>query len=135
MSTKTLDPDLEYYIGKLHIDFESAGQAKIASMLDKYGIPFFYKQPTLVTDNSQRKILYPDFTLPTYNNTVIEYISNNNINKSTNKKTIYKQNDIASLFLNNSELTKPNWQEQLYDKLEDMYHKPLSYHGSKQVSN
>ena len=135
MSTKTLDPDLEYYIGKLHIDFESAGQAKIASMLDKYGIPFFYKQPTLVTDNSQRKILYPDFTLPTYNNTVIDYVSNNNINNRTKTKTIYKQNDIASLFLKESDLAKSGWQEQLYDRLEDLYHKPLSYRGSREVSN
>ena len=131
MRTKTLDPNLEYYIGKLHIDFESAGQAKIASMLDKYGIPFFYKQPTLIVDNNQRKILYPDFTLPTYNNTVIDYVSDN----SANKKATYKQNDIASLFLNDSELARPNWQQKLYEKLEDMYHKPLSYRGSKQVSN
>ena len=54
MSTETLSPDLEYYIGKLQSQYESAGQEKIGRMLDKYGIPFFYKQATLICDNGRR---------------------------------------------------------------------------------
>jgi len=39
MSTKTLSPDLEYYIGKLQPQYESKGQEMIGRMLDQYGIP------------------------------------------------------------------------------------------------
>ena len=75
MSTKPLSSDLEYYIGKLQPQYGSAGQAKIGRMLDTYHIPFFYKEPLLVWEDGQRKLRRPDFTLPTYNNTVIEYTS------------------------------------------------------------
>ena len=48
MSSTTLDPDLEYYIGKLQPPYELKAQAEIGRMLDQYGIPFFYQHPMLV---------------------------------------------------------------------------------------
>jgi len=125
MSTKTLGPDLEYYIGKLQPQYESVDQAKIGRMLDQYGIPFFYKQATLVQDNGHRTIWRPDFTLPTYNNAVIEY-SQNNGRAASSKSDLAKQNNIAALFLNQSDLAKPDWQQRLYDRLEQMYHQPFA---------
>jgi len=67
MSTETLSPDLEYYIGKLQPQYESKGQEMIGRMLDQYGIAFYYKDPYLLWENGERKVKRPDFTLPTYN--------------------------------------------------------------------
>ena len=132
MSTKTLSPDLEYYIGKLQPQYESAGQAKIGQMLDQYGIPFFYKQATLICDNGRRKIWHPDFTLPTYNNAVIEYNPDDDRTAGTDSKSdVYRQNDIAALFLNRSDLVGPDWQQRLYDRLEETYHQSFAHRGNQ----
>jgi hypothetical protein len=126
MSTKALSPDLEYYIGKLQPQYESAGQAKIGRMLDRYGIPFFYKQATLICNNGRRKIWRPDFTLPTYNNAVIEYNPDDRRTAGAGSKSDRaKRNNIAALFLDRSDLAKPDWQRRLYDKLEEMYRQPF----------
>ena len=96
MSTKTLSPDLEYYIGKLQPQYESEGQEMIGRMLDEYEIPFFYKQATLICENGRRTIWRPDFTLPTYNNTVIEYNPNGRFSSGANSKSdVYRQNGIG----------------------------------------
>jgi hypothetical protein len=132
MSTPTLSPDLEYYIGKLRPQYESAGQAEIGQMLDAYGIPFFYKQATLICDNGRRKVWRPDFTLPTYNNLVIEYNPDNNHTADTSSRSnVYRQNSIAALFLEQSDLAKPDWQQRLYDQLEKRYRHPLAYLSDK----
>jgi len=131
MSTETLSPDLEYYIGKLQSQYESAGQEKIGRMLDKYGIPFFYKQATLICDNGRRKVWRPDFTLPTYNNVVIEYNPNDRrTDGAGDKSDVYRQNNLAALFLDRSDLAKPDWQQRLYDKLEEMYRQPFAQRDS-----
>jgi hypothetical protein len=47
--------------------FKSAGERKIAEVLDKYGIPFKYESPVLVHDQQKKpRIWYPDFYLPTH---------------------------------------------------------------------
>jgi len=128
LTTNTLSPDLEYYIGKLQPQYESAGQAKIGRMLDEYGIPFFYKQPTLICQDGRRKLRRPDFTLPTYNNAVIEYNPNDGRTSNASiKRDIYRLNGIAAIFLGQSDLAKPNWQQRLYDRLEEIHHRPLAY--------
>jgi len=112
-------------MGKLKPDYESKGRETTARMLDEYGIPFFYKDPLLVWEDGQHKIRHPDFILPTYNNTVIEYISRPD-QAAARRKNVYRENHIAALFLDESDLTRPNWQQQLYDKLEEIYHQPLT---------
>lgn len=132
MSTKTLNPDLEYYIGKLQPRYESEGQAKIGHMLDQYGIPFFYRQATLIFDNGLRTIWRPDFTLPTYNNAVIEYSQNDyRTSRTSDKSDTYRQNNIAALFLNLWDLAGSDWQQQLYERLEEMYHQPFAQRYSR----
>ena len=128
MTTNTLSPDLEYYIGKLQPQYESAGQAKIGRMLDEYGIPFFYKQPTLICQDGRRKIWRPDFTLPTYDNMVVEYNANGRcIPDPAVKGDAYRQNNIAALFLEESDLAKPDWQKLLYDRLQESYSQPFAH--------
>lgn len=47
--------------------FKSAGERKIAEVLDKYGISFKYESPVIVIDNdSKQRIWYPDFYLPEF---------------------------------------------------------------------
>jgi hypothetical protein len=47
--------------------YKSREDKSIADALTQYGIPFFYKQPTLVVENGKRMLEYVDFFLPTYN--------------------------------------------------------------------
>jgi len=132
MSTITPSADLEYYLGKLQPQYESEGQTKIGHMLDKYSIPFFYRQATMVCDNGRRTIWHPDFTLPTYNNTVIEYNPNGRLSSGADSKSdVYRQNGIAALFLNGSDLVGPDWQKRLYDRLEELYHEPFTQRISR----
>ena len=42
--------NLEYFMGKLDPPYETKEEAQIGHMLDQFGIPFFYKQATLVQD-------------------------------------------------------------------------------------
>jgi hypothetical protein len=126
MKTKTQDPDLEYYMGKLEPPYDSEGQAQIGRMLDDYHIPFFYKEPLLVRENGRCNIRRPDFTLPTYNNTVIEYAPAKAL-PVEQVKDVYRENGIAAVFLDESDLTAPNWQRRLYDILEERYHQPPTH--------
>jgi len=97
-------------------------------MLDQYGVPFFYKQATLICDKGQRKLWHPDFTLHTYNNAVIEYNPNEDRTAGTESKSdVYRQNSIAAIFLNQSDLSGPNWQQRIYDRLEEIYHQPFAH--------
>jgi hypothetical protein len=125
MRTKAPEPDLEYYMGKLQPQYESAGQETIGRMLDEYYIPFFYKAPILVWEDGERRIKRPDFTLPTYNNTVIEYTPVPD-QAAKRDSRVYRENNIAALFLKDSDLAAPNWQQKLYEKLEEIYHQPQS---------
>ena len=132
MTTETPSRDLEYYLGKLQPPYESEGQANIGRMLDEYGIPFFYKQATMVLDNGHRTIWRPDFTLPTYNNAVIEYHPNGEGCPNVgNKSDLARRNNIAALFLNESDLVGPDWQKRLYDRLEELYHEPFTQRISR----
>jgi hypothetical protein len=125
MKAETPSRDLEYYVGKLQPQYESQGQAKIGRMLDGYGIPFFYKQATMIFDNGRRTIWRPDFTLPTYNNAVIQY-SPNGARCAGSKSDVAKRNNITALFLNESDLAGTDWQKRLYDRLEEMYRQPFA---------
>ena len=133
MTPTTSRPDLEQFMSKLQPQYESGGQADIGHMLDEYLIPFFYKGPLLICENGQRKIRRPDFTLPTYNNLVIE--SSDSDNQAADPKAfraqdkVYRDNGIASLFLGPRDLAMPSWQQRLYERLEDIYHQHSSGPG------
>ena len=122
MNTQTVKRDLEYYMGRLEPDYESKNHSQIAHMLDQYGIPFYYKQPLLLWENQRRTVVRPDFTLPTYNNAVIEYASNPK--KADGVKKLYDENNIASIVLSDRDFAKPAWDESLYGRLEETYHQP-----------
>ncbi len=116
---------LERYVGRLQPQYHTDRHAQIGQMLDNYGIPFFYRQPILICADGRRRIQRPDFTLPTYNNAVIEYDPDTDRNPTlAARDIIYRRNGIAALFLQPSDLAKRHWQERLYDRLEEMYRQP-----------
>jgi hypothetical protein len=58
--------NLESKLG-LENDFKSAGERRIAELLNKYGIDFKYEPPIAVQDRQNKlRIWYPDFFLPEY---------------------------------------------------------------------
>ena len=127
MTSNTLSPDLEYYIGRLQPQYESASQAEIGRMLDEYGILFFYKQATLIYQGGRRKIWHPDFTLPTFDNIVIEYNADaESIRDPAVKGDVYRQNNIAAIFLNKTDLARPDWRQRLYVRLQELYSQPFT---------
>jgi hypothetical protein len=61
-----MNDDLETKINTTN-RFKSAGEKKIAGILDKYGISFKYESPVIVIDNDKKqRIWYPDFYLPQF---------------------------------------------------------------------
>jgi len=135
MTTTASGPGLEYYMGKLQPQYESRGQADIGHMLEGYRIPFFYKGPLLICENGQRKVQRPDFTLPTYNNLVIEYSAGNKQTADTKNShaqgSVYRENGIDALLLGPKDLTGAGWQQRLYERLEEIYHRPRARLGQE----
>ena len=111
--------------------YESKEEAAIAKMLDSYGIPFLYKQPTLVVENGQRGIEYVDFLLPTFNGLVIDYIIESNSATCRRKKNVYQDNHIPAVQVTRKDMQSSNWQRELHNTLENIYHSRSAYRQPK----
>lgn len=107
--------------------FESKEHKAIVDTLNSYGIPFLYKQPMLVIQNGQRMLEYADFFLPTYNGLAIDYIIESNSGVFRRKKNVYQDNQIPAVLVGKKDIRKPNWQSQLYSKLQQVYHRNPVY--------
>jgi len=111
--------------------YKSKEEASIAKMLDSYGIPFLYKQPTLVIENGKRCIEYADFFLPTYNGLAIDYIIESNSAIYRRKKNIYQDNQTPAVLISRTDLHRPNWQKKLHDTLQNTYRNRSAYRQPK----
>ena len=110
--------------------YESIEELKIGRLLDQYGIPFFYKQPTIVYDQGTNRISKPSFTLLIYGGAVIDYIAATEKQQVLRKEQLYRYNQIPAVVLGPPDLDKPNWGKDLYEKLERMSHQtfdPMQY--------
>ena len=99
-------------------------------MLDSYGIPFFYKQPTLINESGQKTIEYVDFFLPTYNGLALDYVVDAKSKIYLHKEHVYTQNRMQAVLITQRDLYKKDWQSTLYKKLERIYHKRPVYRSS-----
>jgi len=124
---KTITPVLEDRLGKSKHPFQSKEKAAIADMLKSYGIPFFYKQPTLVNENGQKTIEYVDFFLPTYNGLAVDYVVDTKSKIYLHKEQIYTQNQMQAVLVTRRDFYDKSWQSRLYKKLEQIYHKRPVY--------
>ena len=131
MKNENKDQELENILTELDPPYESKEELKIGRLLDKYGIPFFYKQATIIYDQGKNEIWYPTFSIPAYNGAVIDYIvmpeNEDYHGQIQQRQKIYEQNQIPAVLMTPQELKKPTWHEQLYEKLEQIYHQPLGY--------
>ena len=127
---KTITPALEQRIERSRHRFESKEKAAIAEMLKSYGIPFFYKQPTLVNENGQKTIEYVDFFLPTYNGLAVDYVVDTKSKIYLHKEQIYTQNQMQAVLVTRRDFYDKSWQSRLYKKLEQIYHKRPVYRSS-----
>lgn len=108
------DPSrLEDRLGPLEPPYKSRGEAQIGRLLDRYGIPFFYEQPTLVYDARRHHIWHPDFTLPTYGGMIVEYAGVPNVpgpeylELLQHKAAVYEANAIPAIFILPDDLGEP----------------------------
>ena len=121
MRTIDASPALENRLVGPDYPYESKEEASIAKMLDSYGIPFFYKQPTLVIENGKRMIEYADFFLPTYNGLAIDYIIESNSAIFRRKKNVYQDNQIPAVLISRKYMQRPDWQKKLFNRLQNIY--------------
>jgi hypothetical protein len=127
MNKQTERKELEDMLDYLDPPYETKQQVQIGHMLDKYRIPFFYKQATIVYDQCQNRIEYPAFSLPTYNGTIVDYIADAQSKEYQTAEKLYRYNQIHAVLLTQNDLENRNWQENLYEKLEQIYHQPFSF--------
>ena len=120
-------PDLEERTIKSHYPFDSKEHTVIAETLRSYGIPFFYKQPTLVMEDGQRTVEYVDFFLPTYNGLAVDYVINQQSKIYLHKQDVYKNNQIPAVLLTRRDVYDKNFQGTLYKKLERTYRRRPVY--------
>ena len=120
MKNEIKDEQLDKKLTELDPPYESKEELMIGRLLDQYGIPFFYRQPTIVYNQGRNEILKPTFTLLSYGGLVIDYVpdtGNDLSNQIDIRKQIYHYNQIPATVLGPPDLDKPNWQKTLYDKL------------------
>lgn len=109
---------LEHEVTELDPPYESLNELRIGRLLDQYGIPFFYKQPMIIYKEGHNKIWKPSFTLPHQGWAVIDYIDDPQKSVLEEKLNVYNYNQIPATVLGPPDLDKPNWQESLYEKLQ-----------------
>jgi hypothetical protein len=101
--------------------------------LDRYGIPLFYQQPTVIYNDGQNEIWKPSFTLYSYSGAVVDYVagtSEDQQEQRLGRDKMYWYNKIPAAVSGPKDLEKPNWDEDLYAKLEQLYQQafdPMRY--------
>ena len=131
MRTIDASPALENRLVGPDYPYESKEESSIAKMLKTYGIPFLYKQPTLVIENGKRMIEYADFFLPTYNGLAIDYIIESNSAIFRRKKNVYQDNQIPAVLISRKYMQRPDWQKKLFNRLQNIYSNRTIYRQPK----
>ena len=112
-------PELEDMVTDIGQQYDSKEESQIGQMLNQYGIPFFYKQPTIIYNQNNNEIWHPSFTLPQYGCDIIDYIAEQ---KHTSERiSIYNYNQIPAVVLGPKDMKNPNWEKLLYQKIEQAY--------------
>ena len=134
------DPnELEDLLTGLDPPYETKDELKVGRMLDQYGIPFFYQQATIIYHEGKNEVWKPSFTLYSYGGAVIDYIAGSGQDQQEqqlSRDTIYRYNQIPAVVLGPRELEKPNWDEDLYQKLQQIYRQafdPMRYAPAESI--
>lgn len=138
MKNETKEQKLDDILIELDPLYESVDELQIGRMLDEYGIPFFYKQPIVIYNQSRNEIWKPAFTLPGYAGFVIDYVPNSAQNPKdeiTRREQVYQHNQIPAVVFGPEDMSKPNWQKDLYTKLKQLYRDVVDQPGCLTTSN
>jgi hypothetical protein len=122
------DKKIEEMLTDLDPPYESTEELKIGRLLDEYGVPFFYKQATIIYHEGKNEVWKPTFTLPQYVGMVIDYMAEHDEDEQDHilqRQKVYNYNQIPAVVLGPKDLTKPNWRELLYGKIEQAHHWPI----------
>ena len=121
MNKQIKESELTDLLDELDPPYESKEELQIGRMLDQYGIPFFYRQPTVIYNDGKNEIWKPSFTLSQYGCLIIDYIavSNDRDNQDIirRREQIYNYNQIPATVLGPKDLDKSDWQQNLYQQL------------------
>ncbi len=116
MNPNDIRTDLEDELSELDPPYRSHQEAQLGRMLDRYGIPFFYRQPLLVYDDGRHEIVKPAFTLPTYAGLVVEYADKaDDIHR---RHRVYQTNGIAAVIVRQEELQGFRGPDNLLERIE-----------------
>lgn len=130
---KNPNEELDDLLTELDPPYEAKDELKIGRMLDRYGVPFFYKQATIIYHEGTNEIWKPSFTLYSYGGAVIDYVAGSGEDPQEQvliRDKIYRYNQIPAVVLGPKDLDRPKWDEDLYAKLEQLYRQafdPLRY--------
>ncbi len=112
---------LEDRLGPLEPPYRSRGEAQVGRLLDRYGVPFFYEQPTVILDRGRHRIWRPDFSLPNRNGTIVEYAGMPDVPEYMqgvrHKQRTYEANGIPAMFVYPNDLTGPDWPGRLMERI------------------
>jgi len=128
LKNETEESELEDMLTELDPPYESKEELKIGRMLDQYGIPFFYRQATIIYDQGKNEVWKPSFTVYPYGGLVIDYVPGSEQGRNDEllrKEQVYRYNQIPAVLLGPKDLAERNWQELLYGKIEQTYRRPM----------
>ena len=113
---------LEDRLGPNEPPYRSRGEAQVGRLLDRYGIPFFYEMPTVVYDRGRYRVWRPDFTLPTYQNLIVEYAGMPDkpayMDGVRYKQGVFRVNATPALFVYPMDVKGRSWPYQLAQKID-----------------
>lgn len=118
--------DLEARLGPFDPPYETGAEARIGQLLRKHDVPFLYRQPTTLYNQGSYVTWNPAFTLPGYNDLVIEYAQGQDrhqyMQEARDRQQVYRANGVPALFLYPADLTGPGWSKRVLDRIvEDGY--------------
>ena len=112
---------LEDRLDPLEPKYRSRGEAQVGRLLDRYGIPFYHEQPTIIYDRGRHRIWRPDFTLPAYDSLIVEYAGMPEILDYAagirHKQKAYAANNISAVFVYPDDLTGKIRPEKLMNRI------------------
>ncbi len=112
---------LEDRLGRDEPPYRSRGEAQLGRLLDRYGLPFVYEQPTPIFDRRRHRTWHPDFTLPSYGGLILEYAGMMDVPAyaagARHKRRAYARNGLRALFVYPRDLHGPSWSERLVARI------------------
>ena len=130
------NPELEDMLTELDPPYETKDEMKIGRVLDQYGIPFFYKQATIIYNEGKNEIWKPSFSIYPFGGLVIDYVHDSEQaveNELIRREQVYRYNQIPAVVLGPKSLAEPNWDNKLYDKIKQTYQQTFDYSQYLQV--